>query len=153
MLANINPDTGIAYGIVSMHLLNSWVWDEFQDYGTNTSLEAAQAEVKSNFMNELLQDGVHPNALEERWAHAEDAEFEAIEIEEACYTLETDGMKLAISWLGGAPMVWVFFSPHTSEVSLCSPCCPNAGDIQGPGNSGTEATSAYTLPPEWFGND
>ena len=150
MASNIDSETGIAYGVVSMNILNSWVWDEFIENGKNISDEAAFEEAKAEFIA-AQESPEWADYLLDRGA--EDALWEEIDCDEPEYTLESDGMSLGISWLGGAPMVWVFKSAECAMVSECSPCVPNAGDIQGPGNSGNEGTRAYTLPAEWFGND
>lgn len=54
---------------------------------------------------------------------------EALVIEEPEIEGEYEGVKYRISWLGGAPLVWVFEGPKGWARSLCSPCLPNAADL------------------------
>ena len=124
-LSNVNPETGIRYGIVSLNSLADWVSDEFFQNGVNDSFESALAEWES--------EGNDPD------------EFD-YEGDEDSYSLETpEGLKLGLSTLGGAYNVWVFESPHVANHGLCSPCVPNCGNIDTPGDF-----ECYTLPAEWF---
>jgi len=126
-ISNVNPDSGIRYGIVSLNSLAEWVFDEFFQFGRNLSYESALLEW-------VAEDG------------DEDADEFEYESDEDTYELETpDGLKLGLSTLGGAYNVWVFESPYIANHAICSPCCPNAGDINTPGDF-----PCYTLPPEWF---
>jgi len=120
-MSNVNPKTGIRFGVVALNSLEDWVFDEFFHDGTNVSYKAA---------------------LEEFEGDEDDFEYEG---DEDSYELEKDGLSLGLSTLGGAYNVWVFESPHTAKHALCSPCCPNAGDIDSPGDF-----PCYTLPDDWF---
>ena len=53
-------------------------------------------------------------------------------------------VRLQLGYLGGAPLIWVLESPWVATCARCSPCCPNAGDLNTPGESMIE----YCLPPE-----
>ena len=131
MITNTNPDTGIRYGVASLNNLAEWVFDEFFHNGRNLSYEGWAEE----------------NA-EEIAAAEESGEEIYYESDEDTYELEIDGMQLGLSTLGGAYNVWVFLSPHTANHALCSPCCPNAGNIDSPGDF-----TCYTLPADWFENE
>ena len=95
-----------------MNTLAEWVFDEFINNGTNDSYESA--------LNEFLTE--NPESDEEEfndcWEGGEDY-----------YSLELDGMKLELGYLGGCLLVWVIYSPYLTRASVCSPCCPNAGDL------------------------
>lgn len=135
-MPNRHPDTGIAYGVIAMNSLQSWVWDEFYAHGTDLSFRDAMAEF----------DAEHPGADED-----ERQEFiDNLQIDEPEWELSTDGMRLGISWLGGAPLLWVFESPHTAECRQCSPCVPGAGDLDHLEDGGMVA---YTVPDEWRTKD
>ena len=84
----------------------------------------------------------HPN-----WEEDEQAELIEYSAEEECYEAEVDGMKLGLSWLGGAPFVWVYESPHTTHARECSPCVPHAGDLDSKDPGGFEC---YDLPVDWY---
>ena len=132
-MTNVNPETGIRYGVVSMNTLASWVFDEFFHHGTNDSYEAALKEFKDE----------NPDATDEDIDTFNDEYYG----EEENYSLDKDGLKLGLSYLGGAPLVWVFQSPHTTRARMCSPCVPNAGDLN---NRESDGVECYTLPDEWF---
>lgn len=72
---------------------------------------------------------------------------------------ECEGVKYQISWLGGAPLLWVTEGPIGYANQLCSPCVPNAADLDGgfiPGNSDdekrtmTEGYMCYVVPKDWL---
>jgi hypothetical protein len=131
---NTNPETGIRYGVVALNTLADWVFEEFFHHGNNDSYDAALEYFKAE----------NPDATDEEI----DRFGEEYESDEDCYSLETkDGLKLGLSYLGGAPMVWVFQSPHTTTALLCSPCVPNAGDLD---NRTPDGFACYTLPADWF---
>jgi len=130
MIPNINPETNIPYGVASLNSLKDWVYDEFFTYGVNTSYAAALDEWKKT----------NPDCDEQEFA-------DDYEGEEECYSLETDGMSLELSYLGGAAMVFVLKSSSTTLCSQCSPCVPNAGDLNSQHELGIRA---YTLPGDWF---
>jgi len=134
MLPNTNPETGIRYGVVKLDSLADWAFDEFFNNGRNVTADAALAEA--------VAEGLDPEddeATQQFW--------DGYQGEEETYELETDGMRLMLSYLGGAPLVWVFQSPVTTEARLCSPCVPGAGDLD---NQEPGAFTCYSLPIEWF---
>ena len=129
-MPNYNPETKIPYGVVSLNSLAEWVYEEFFNYGENTSYADALEEWKKT----------NPDGEEEDFSD----EYES---QEDCYSLETDKMSLGLSYLGGAAMVWVFKSDHTTLASPCSPCVPGAGDLDSQHEQGIRC---YTLPNDWF---
>jgi hypothetical protein len=142
MLPNTNPETGVRYGVVALNTLADWVFDEFFHNGTNVSYEAALEEFKQSIL--AYSVSVSDEEIQDFNDHYEG--------EEECYELETSvpegTLKLGLSYLGGAPLVWVFQSPHTTRARLCSPCIPNGGDLD---NQDPDGEECYTLPPDWFG--
>lgn len=137
MVPNQNPETGIRYGVASLDSLAEWVWEEFALQGRNLTSEAAWEEFKSELGREPTEE--------------EDRDFwDGYMGEEEEYELEADGMKLGLGYLGGAPLVWVFESPHIARVRECSPCIPGGGDLDSPDPGGFDA---YTLPPAWWEKD
>ena len=130
---NVNPETGIRYGVVSLNSLAEWVFDEFFYHGENVTYRDAIEEFRSE----------NPDASEDDV----DAFMESYEGYEDCYELESDGMKLALSYLGGTPIVWVFESPIVDRARLCSPCVPNAGDLD---NRDPNGYDCYSLRQDWF---
>lgn len=65
--------------------------------------------------------------------------------EEYEYITETE--QYLLSYLGGAPMIWAMKTPFLTKARLCSPCVPNAGDLDSPDPDGYEC---YAVEPDWF---
>ena len=107
-MTNVNPETGIRYGVASLNNLAEWVFDEFFHDGTNVSYEAALEEFKKETLAYKM------SVSDEDIQEFNDSYYG----EEENYELEKDGMKLGLSYLGGAPMVWVFESPHTTRARM-----------------------------------
>ncbi len=136
MLPNVNPETGIRYGVVALNSLQDWVYEEFIAHGNNDSYDEALAHFR-----EMTPDATDEDV--DRWG-------EDYQSDEDSYSLGTkEGLKLGLSYLGGAPLVWVFQSPHTTATRVCSPCVPNAGDLDNRVEAG-KGVACYTLPDEWF---
>lgn len=135
-MPNLNPTTGIAYGTIYLNDLPDWVFDEFQDHGVNLTARAAEEEYRSENPDASDAD------MDRFWDHYEGSE--------ECYALERDGMKLELSYLGGAALIFVLESPSTTRARPCSPCVPGAGDLNSKDASGIEC---YDLIPSWYGAD
>lgn len=73
-----------------------------------------------------------------------------IQIEEPEIEGEYEGVKYRISWLGGAPLVWVLESPEVGLFDLCSPCVPGACDCDFPNSDGY---LGYTVPETWLAKE
>ena len=73
-------------------------------------------------------------------------EFQYMQIEEPTISGTLDGVKYEISWFGGAPLLWSLESPVISKARLCSPCVPNAGDLNSLDDDGYEC---YGVPEYW----
>lgn len=76
-------------------------------------------------------------------------------IDEPVIEGEYEGVKYRIDWLGGAPLLWVFEGPVGRCNSLCSPCVPNAGDLDsGFIDDEMEAGyECYVVPRDWLRAD
>lgn len=74
-------------------------------------------------------------------------ESQDMQIEEPTISGTLDGVKYEISWLGGAPLLFVLESPVISKAKLCSPCVPGAIDLDSPANTGYEG---YGIPENWY---
>ena len=145
-MANTNPETGIRYTVYSSHSINS---DLMQDlwftYGKNIDEEYAMQQAYLEARSEA-QD-----AAAEAGETFDEDEFEAewecpdLCIEEPHIEGEYQGVKYGISWLGGAPILFVYESPHTATFGLCSPCIPNACESNTPGGY-----EGYSLPSDWL---
>lgn len=70
------------------------------------------------------------------------------------YTYEADGFKYLTGTLGGATLIWVVESPFVTYCKQCSPCVPNAGDLDNPTEDVNSNTWAYCpAPADWVSKD
>jgi hypothetical protein len=157
-MTNCNPDTGIRYGVIAMNSLDSDLAHElwYGPQATNASEEEAYAEAKRELEAEYdaALEEAHIAAAEvdynqdtdafvERWMDTHgfgdcregyvDQKLQWVEfqIDEPVISGTYQGVQYTISWLGGAPLLWVFEGPEGSANRLCSPCVPNAADLDG----------------------
>lgn len=159
-MPNYNPDTGTPYGTIYLHHLNGDVANDLFYEGENVSvknaLEELRAEItadvedenddRAEFGQTLLDACDMADEIDRRF----EAACECIEIDEPVIVGESDGVKYMISWLGGAPLLWVFSSPFTGSYAQCSPCVPGAGDLETPDEYGV---LCYDVPKEWRCSD
>lgn len=160
MIPNVNPKTGIPYGYISSRSLNSDLVDDllhgnggvknFVDHSWNNVIEQTASE--RGFTKEKPKQGDIKGW--ETWL-SEAKDFlegqdpnwgQDIETEESCVSGELDGVHYQSSWLGGALNFCITESPVTGSYSQCSPCCPNAGDLDTPNPGGFDV---YDVPEDW----
>jgi len=186
-MTNTNPTTGIRYGVIAGNSLNTYVLDDLfhGDGAVDLSWQDAMAQLKSelnmeaDLIEEEAEDGFHErhdpreqlesliDAAYDKRGYPDrdsfiDGEFEKrsqdIDISEPTIEGEYDGVKYRISWLGGAPLVWVLEGPTGYCRSLCSPCVPNAADLdsgfeESPRSEIAEALypwQCYVVPADWL---
>ena len=151
MTANINPDTGIAYGYISGNALDPELVHELM-YGRQAR-DLKHAEAWQEFGARTKQDWLQTGGTEDDFdeeAHRDrfnddyEAEEPTIEGEIDCpgYGI----VQYATSWLGGALNFWIFKSPFTTDKARrASPCVPNAGVL----DTCDGDVTAYDVPADW----
>lgn len=74
-----------------------------------------------------------------------------LQIEEPTTEGVYEGVSYRISWLGGAPLLWITEGPVGMAESLCSPCVPNAADLDSGFVYGDDGSKycCYVLPRNW----
>lgn len=81
------------------------------------------------------------------------------QIEEPVIEGTYEGVKYRISWLGGAPLLWVIEGPIGSVAHLCSMCVPNAADLDNGFVHSLDITqsdypfAAYVVPQAWMAEE
>jgi hypothetical protein len=181
MIANTHPETGIRYGVIACNSLDPDVYNDLWQNGKDLSYEEAAKDLQAEVDNEADDieeeaaisrgeiDGGPPTEADiERAFEAKgypdresfiDGEFEKraqdIQIDEPVIEGEHEGVKYRISWLGGAPLLWVFEGPIGYAERLCSPCVPNAADLDGgfePDTGDEHGTGylCYIVPRDWL---
>lgn len=141
-MPNYNLETGILYGTIYLHHLNSDVGNDLFYEGENISEKNALEELRAE-VNAEVEAG---ELDEEDFDEEIDRRSEYLQIDEPTIEGEAEGVKYMISWLGGAPLLWVFSSPFTGSYAQCSPCVPGAGDLGTPDEYGVVC---YDVPPGW----
>lgn len=144
-MPNYNPATGVPYGVIACQSLDAELVDElWYTHGTDLSYEEAVRELR-NEVNAEVEAG----ELDEDDFDSElDLRVERIQIDEPTIEGVYEGVQYHISWLGGAPLLWVFESPHINPHAQCSPCVPGAGDLDSEGD-----VLCYDVPDDWRHHD
>jgi hypothetical protein len=208
--ANINPETGVRYGVTSAQN-HPWLYEHITQNGNSLSYQWWRDEIQNSLgrLDDLdlptlsreevqseieasIKDYVPSYWLERNIEYAVDAVFEDSEdgdvryvpgefqtwdsilsvssrifsaLEENLgeafeggggegedYELDDGDASYLIQYLGGAPLIWVTKSPRIVYVkSLCSPCVPNAGDLDSGMTTEEEGYECYGIPEEWEG--
>jgi len=191
--ANINPSTGVRYGVASAQN-HPWLYEHITMNGNSLSYQWWRDDIQTSLgrlddrdlptlsreevassIQDSIKDYVGGYWLKRNIEYAVDAVFEksndsvssrvfsALEenLGEAFeggggegedYELDDDDASYLIQYLGGAPLIWVTKSPRIVYVkSLCSPCVPNAGDLDSGLTTEDEGYECYGIPEEWEG--
>ena len=186
-MTNVNPDTGIRYGVIALQSLDSDTADELMhgSGAVDDSYQEAHDQAKADAGREF-DDGVEEadiaaaeidggmsdearetytnNWIEAKFGRSDREDFiegkleefsDMCQIEEPSLHGELEGVKYQIGWLGGAPLLWVIEGPIGWANRLCSPCVPNAADLDGgfdTGEVGEECTvhTCYVVPRDWL---
>lgn len=153
MTANINPDTGIAYGFISADSLHPEVVHALLYGGGATDLTyKTQVEDFLAEQRQLHADspiGSNPpfdsgGEFDEEWA-ADDF-HERYCGDEATIAGMYQGVTYCTSWLGGALNFFIYESPDTTDKARrASLCVPNVGIIDTLDGSVT----SYDVPADW----
>ena len=147
MQPNVNPETGIRYGIISANSLDGELVQDLLYYeGEDLSWKEAEEEIR-NEVNALVEEGTIDEDDVDREV---DDRLCDVYIDEPIVEGECEGVKYCTSWLGGALHFWIFESPRIGLYSECSPCCPNAGNLDSPNDDGVEC---YDVPEGWRENE
>lgn len=151
-MINTHPVTGIRYTVYSMRNLKSWIYEElfYGSQATDLSYEEAYEEELSLAIKRARYEAEVNGKEFDEADFIEDWECPEFEIDEPNIAGTYDGVRYEISWLGGAPLLWVLESPHTGQFVLCSPCCPQACDGDSPIAGGF---TGYAVPEEWLSKE
>lgn len=150
MPSNVNPETGIRYGIISANSLEPEVIDQIQREGKDVRYEGAKAELTADikrvcgdYMSDRDAEDVAEKAVERMSDHFEQDE----PVHE--FSIDCPGYGMVhgqTTWLGGALMVYIFKSPFQEACDLCSPCVPNCGNLDSRNPDGYQC---YDVPADW----
>lgn len=150
MTTNVNPKTGIRYGLISANSLDSETVSNLQMSGTDLHYEEAKSDlwadikrVCKDYMSDRDSDDVADQAIERMRDHFEqDEPVHEFDVECPGY----GRVKGQTTWLGGALLLWIFESPFQTKANLCSPCVPGAGNLDSLNPDGYDC---YDVPNDW----
>ena len=130
---NIDPLTGIRYGIIPMNDLNEWAWESFEPvYGPESCPECSSD----------LVDG-------------EDRDYYCLECKKAYWSDELFSDPLGWSLDDGEYKaeydehgdIFLLESPYFTYAAFCSPCAPGAGHLRSITPNGVRT---YCFGNDWF---
>lgn len=153
MTANINPDTGIAYGYISANALDPDIVNDltmgtggvenFVNVSYEEYIKECLHEYRRDYPACALGDDEVKDERGQQWAE----EYESYEEE---VSGKLDGVSYASSWLGGALNFWIFQGPYVTEAARrASPCVPNAGIL----DTLDGDVQSYDVPKNWRRED
>lgn len=146
MLPNINPETGIRYGIIAANSLDPEIVSQIQMEGRDIYWEARLKEIREEVeADESIESEDREDEIEMRTERESDRFYNDEPIHE--FNIDCPGYGRVIgstTRLGGALMVWIFKSPFTGAFALCSPCVPNCCDLNNAGGY-----EGYDVPNDW----
>ena len=135
-ITNIDPKTGIRYGIINQNEIGQY-W--FDDSEANYKYECSNC--GSDIEEELLSDEC-PHCGKE-FDHDEWDMFEPVS-----FSYDSEGYKMEQSQ--NDTDIFVLESKYYTYAQFCSPCAPGAGYLMTPLKDKIEANKTYCLGHEWF---
>lgn len=149
MSTNMNPVTGIRYGIIAANSLDPEIIDKIQRTGVDRYHEACIEELR-DAVRHACKDYVRSSEIEEVADLAVENMDDFMD-EEPTHSFEIEcpgygSVRGQTTWLGGALMVWIFKSPFQEACDLCSPCVPGCGNLDSRNPDGYQC---YDVPNDW----
>jgi hypothetical protein len=168
---NRNPETGVPYGVTNnipdwlWEEIDQWLPDDWDEIRTDLAWEVlkknresltqemvdefwggddVQLDELDDFMSEFVVEFVE-EMFPGEWQNV----LENFDDSELRKSGEVEGVKLSLSYLGGAPLLWVVKSPRLVWCRPCSPCVPGGGDLDSPQEEGS-GMQCYGLPEGWI---
>ena len=152
MAANIDPATGVHYGVINASSLDPNVIDMIMD-GDNVTEQAAEEEFRKQINHEIESGRLSADDFGEEMERRLRERSECASEDDYRYVEYDEGGKLTLevqtTWLGGAMLVYVLQSPYLAAAPVCSPCCPNAGNLDERYEDGEGGVTCYDVPPDW----
>jgi len=151
-VANIDPETRVAYGYISARALDSDLVNTLMDEGIDETAKEAFAAFIDELAQQIQADGEDISDEEAKELAAERADEQAQSFWDGYDACEPsvhgthEGVSYQSSWLGGALNFFILKSPVITEhARLASPCVPNAGILDTLDGS----VEAYDVPADW----
>lgn len=152
MTVNQNVETGIHYGAIHQSSLSpdafDEVWREARDLSHEAAVEEMREEIESSVdqgetakdalqatlryvirssdLDEVIKEILEADTAAERWDIVEQQFNDRYECDDRSWLYESQGYVLRDCLQYS---VFVINSPYFTYAPACSPCCPNAGDL------------------------
>lgn len=150
-MTNLDHDTGIRYGVISMHsIMQAWCDSSEPNYGPPCCPKCGNEAIESGELPEESEDWeIAPHACSD-WgcAHCEYIFDSSEAYPEECdsWTYNQEGYEMTASGSDGFG-IWVTKSPYYMRANFCSPCAPGAGNIDSDNDDGI---ATYCPGHDWF---
>ena len=158
IMANYDEKTGIHYGVISPNSICQETLSELCDKSVDTIYEESKEDFTNQIENILNDNGFSIGQIDEVLTPAIDCFNENYNNDNHGYEYEDKEYILHISDDNFG--IFVIKSPYYTFTRLCSPCAPNAGDLDNPikadhrckdiTNTGAKT---YCLPREFFDSE
>lgn len=141
---NFNIETQLPYGVIQGNSLDGYVLDLLCEAARTSAYLEAEAEK----LEELGVDGEVKtfNDLSDEELDEFNEFMDSLQIDEPAGEVILDNVKVQVSWLGGAVILFSLNGPVTKVARYCSPCVPGAADL----NSGVGDIECHGVPTDWF---
>lgn len=132
--------------------------DAQEDAHDTAALNSISGDKLDEFIENFLIERLDTNFVDDEEEYADwyvDREMEYWSCDEPTIEGLYEGVHYLISWLGGAPLVWITQGPVGYAVELCSPCVPNAANLDGGFSAEQDDLhlyECYVPPRDWFDN-
>jgi len=156
---NINLETGIRYGVIPIHDLNEWAWEEFEVlYGEpscpNCGNEVNTSPYGKDYFCDHCYDRNDPRIEDADGSEDREDHEDYCYWSEECYpeepianVLDNDNYKAQVDEMGD---IFLFESPYYTFAGFCSPCAPGAGHLRSITPNGVKT---YCFGHDWFDNE
>jgi len=129
-MSNYDEKTGIHYGVISPNSIGAETLNDLIDRSVDTVYNSAKEDFTESLRN-ILEDSINNNVdIDEIISLAEDKFCENYENDYHGYEYEDKEYSLHISDDNFG--IFVIRSPYYTYTKQCSPCAPNAGDLNSP---------------------
>ena len=148
---NINPETGVAYGVVNLRSIDPDLAQElwyahgvdidYTDAVGDAQIAALDAWVAEHGSSDDFDNDAVVQEFNDNYQN-----------DEPTIEGEYEGVHYTITHLGGAPLLYVRLSSHIvdDDAPECSPCVPNAGDLDSYLAGGRGNARCYSVPADWL---
>ena len=142
-LVNQDPETGVRYGVISQNSLDEYALEDIFQNGEDLDYLEARAEMEKELRAKYFGKNAHLVERElERWS---DYGYGSGDSPTYRYETEENGEKIVVQT--SESYLWVFKGPVV-KARLCSPCYPNAGNLDEIDEENGYET--YGLPKDWL---